>query len=739
VAVDPPAAALLHSASLASHLEAVALPGQRSAISCSDVDLVSREAPPYDNAIPIQAHTIEATMHGTAPEFLTSLNPQQRAAAEHGSGPLLVIAGAGTGKTKTLAARVASLIRRGTDPGRILLLTFTRRAAAEMIRRAGQVVGEAIAARVWSGTFHAIAHRLLRTHCQALGLGSSFVVMDQGDAEDLMHLIRTDLALHQNSTRFPQKGTLLAIYSRTVNAGEKLEDTLASRFPWCQNQAAGIKAVFREYMKRKQERGLLDYDDLLLYWEQALDTPGVAEAIAGRFQHVLVDEYQDTNLVQSSILRKLHAACGVADSSIMVVGDDAQAIYSFRGSTIENILRFPEQFPNTTTITLDQNYRSVGPILTASNAVMEQATRRYTKNLWSTRQGTRKPELVTCPDEVTQSSFVADAILAHREEGIGLMKQAVLFRASHNSDALEVELARRNIPFVKWGGLRFLEAAHIKDLLAFLRILENPRDELSWMRVLQMLDGVGPGRARQAVQHMQRTTAALDALRTWDRPPAAAEQLTTLLDLLHELAQPDRPLRTQIERIRQFYGPIFDKRYEQPEMRRRDLDQLELLAQQGRDRATFLAELTLDPPVSTGDLAGPPLLDEEYVVLSTIHSAKGCEWDVVYLIHAADGVLPSDMANSPDDLEEERRLLYVAMTRARDRLLLTWPLRYFHRKHPLGDAYSTAQLTRFVPPELFPHFERRATGNAPPSDLPLSSSGTPVAETVRARLEKLWE
>jgi DNA helicase-2/ATP-dependent DNA helicase PcrA len=718
-------------------------------------------------------------MSTAEPDFLASLNPQQRAAAEHGGGPLLVIAGAGTGKTKTLAARVASLIRRGADPGRILLLTFTRRAAGEMIRRAGQVVGEAYASRVWGGTFHGIAHRLLRMHADSLGLGRGFVVMDQGDAEDLMHLVRTDLHLHQSTARFPQKGTLHAIYSRCVNADERLEEALPTRFPWCQQHALVIKQVFREYIQRKQRRGLLDYDDLLLCWEQAMGLPGVSDAIAGLFDHILVDEYQDTNRVQASILRKLwdvreaaraKASKALAVSpSLMVVGDDAQAIYSFRGATVENILSFPERFPSATGITLEQNYRSVTPILHAANAVMAGATGGFAKTLWSERAAEQRPWLVTCPDEVTQSSFIVDRILQQREEGVSLMKQAVLFRATHNSDALEVELSRRNIPFVKWGGLRFLEAAHIKDLLAFLRILENPRDELSWMRVLQLLDGIGPGRARQAVQHVMvqdtadpQTTLAIGfsepssqtlaiadsagtltppagGLRSWAGPPASRPQLETLASLIEELSQADVSLAAQIERIRGFYAPIFEKRYEQPEMRRRDLDQLELLASQSRDRAAFLADLTLDPPVSTGDLCGPPLLDEEYVVLSTIHSAKGCEWDVVYLIHAADGVLPSDMVEGDDELEEERRLLYVAMTRARDRLFVTWPLRYFHRKHPLGDDYSTAQLCRFLQPELFPLFERQATGSTIQDGPVVATPLVSVSETVRQRLEGLWE
>jgi DNA helicase-2/ATP-dependent DNA helicase PcrA len=329
-------------------------------------------------------------------DFLTGLNPIQRSAVEYGAGPLLVIAGAGTGKTKTLAARVAALIRGGGTPGCILLLTFTRRAASEMIRRAGHAVSETLAAGVWGGTFHAIAHRLLRTYAQPLGLSQNFVVMDQGDAEDLLHLIRTDFNLHQATTRFPQKSTLLAIYSRCVNASEPLEQVLLERFPWCQGHVPALASIFREYGVRKAKHHLLDYDDLLLYWDQALDLSAVGDAIAHRFQHVLVDEYQDTNPIQAAILRKLWvrmtaAALNLGESelpptpncSIMVVGDDAQSIYSFRGATVENILNFPEHFPGSTTITLEQNYRSVTPILDAANAVLRTG-RRWDPNLAAT-------------------------------------------------------------------------------------------------------------------------------------------------------------------------------------------------------------------------------------------------------------------------------------------------------------------------------------------------------------------
>jgi DNA helicase-2/ATP-dependent DNA helicase PcrA len=367
---------------------------------------------------------------------------------------------------------------------------------------------------------------------------------------------------------------------------------------------------------------------------------------------------------------------------------------------------------------------------------MQAAKRRFTKNLWSERSSNQKPLLVTCADELEQSTFVVDRILELREEGIPLTRQAVLFRASHNSDALEIELSRRNVPFVKWGGLKFLEAPHIKDLLAFLRILENPRDDLSWMRVLQLLEGIGPGRARQAVNFLQEAEDDPLALLRWKAPTVARGQINELARLIYELSGADLEvsLAAQIDRIRHFYNPLFEKKYDQPEMRLRDLDQLELLAQQAGSRATFLADLTLDPPTFTGDLAGTPFLDEEYVVLSTIHSAKGCEWDAVSVIHAADGVIPSDMSNDEEDLEEERRLLYVAMTRARDRLFITFPLRYYHRKHPLGDSHSYAQLSRFLPPELFPLFERMGHDRSEPKSDSELGTPIPITDSVHTRL-----
>jgi DNA helicase-2/ATP-dependent DNA helicase PcrA len=435
-------------------------------------------------------------------QWLDALNDAQRRAVEHGDGPLLVIAGAGTGKTRTLACRVAALVERGVAPEAILLLTFTRRAAREMLRRAGSLIGSAHAGKVWGGTFHATANRLLRQYGRSIGLAAEFTVIDQSDAADVINLVRGELGLGNAAPqrrRFPRKSTLMAIYSRMVNARMKLADLLETHYPWCADEIDRIRAVFEAYTKRKREQNVLDYDDLLLYWKALVDLPGVGDPIAGRFDHVLVDEYQDTNLVQAQILQTMRRTNG----NITVVGDDAQSIYSFRAATVRNILDFPQQFPGATTITLDRNYRSTQPILDASNAVMVAAGERYTKDLHAVQAGGDKPAIVTCVDETDQCDQVCTRIIEKLEEGIPLKQQAVLFRAGHHSDALEVELTRRNVPFVKYGGLKFVEAAHVKDMIAICRLLTNPTDELSWYRVLQLLEGVGPATAQKIIGRIQ--------------------------------------------------------------------------------------------------------------------------------------------------------------------------------------------------------------------------------------------
>jgi ATP-dependent DNA helicase UvrD/PcrA len=647
-----------------------------------------------------------------ASTWADDLNPAQLEAVTGDGGPTLVVAGAGTGKTLTLACRVAHLIERGVPPGRILLLTFTRRAAREMLERARQMTGEVATGKVWGGTFHAVANRLLRLHGRHVGLRPDFTVMDQADTADVMNLIRDDLGLGKKERRFPRKDTLAAIYSRTVNTGVKLGEVVDRWFPWCRDDGDDIRSVFEGYTTRKRAQNVLDYDDLLLHWRALVLAARPAKLVSRMFDHILVDEYQDTNAIQAEILRHM----GTGSAGLMVVGDDAQAIYAFRAATVRNILEFVSDFPGSRVVKLEQNYRSTPPILDVSNAVIALSPERHVKTLWSERPGRRRPELLTCLDEAEQSDAVCRRVLEHREAGVLLKRQAVLFRAAHHSDLLEVELTRRNIPFVKYGGLKFLEAAHVKDVLAVLRILENPQDEVSWFRVLQLLEGVGPVAARrlmaelgiQAGQGSEPSPLKRMLDGALGCPPAAAEALAALRAAFEDCLNSGSGPSGDVERITRFLEPHFLRHYRNPRERLRDLQQLAMLATGYPNRARFITELTLDPPASTGDLAGPPLLDEDHLILSTIHSAKGLEWEVVHLIHAADGMIPSDMATgNPEEIEEERRLLYVAMTRAREMLHVYFPLRCYHRPRGLEDGHSYAQLTRFLPQGVQDLFDRR--------------------------------
>jgi DNA helicase-2/ATP-dependent DNA helicase PcrA len=582
-----------------------------------------------------------------------------------------------------------------------------------MVSRAARL-GTSDTGRVWGGTFHAIGNRLLRLHGRALGLTPDFTVLDQADGADVMNLLRDELGYSARERRFPRKDTLAAIYSRTVNAGERLVDVLKRHYPWCLDETEGVREIFRAYTERKRQQHVLDYDDLLLFWKALATSPAAAPQLAAMFEHILVDEYQDTNALQAEILEGMRPVTG--PRNLTVVGDDAQAIYGFRAATVRNILEFPERFPDSTVIKLERNYRSTPPILAASNAVIALSPQRHEKTLRPTRPGDARPILRACLDEAEQSDAVCRAVLEHREEGVPLKAQAVLFRAAHHSDHLEVELARRNIPFVKYGGLKFMEAAHVKDALACLRILENPFDEVSWFRVLQLPEGMGPASARRLMEELEvRRGDAADAASPLSRfleepvaaPKAASAGIRDLRATLGDSLDGDvLPPAGQLARLRTFLEPVIARKYEAASARTRDLEQLELLASESPSRAQFLVDLTLDPPSSTGDLAGPPHMDEDYLVLSTIHSAKGLEWDVVHVVHAADGMIPSDMSTGDDDdIEEERRLLYVALTRARDCLHVTYPQRYYRRPRGLEDPHSYSQRSRFLPDVVLEHFD----------------------------------
>jgi len=523
--------------------------------------------------------------------YLEKLNPGQRRAVEHGVGeahavpsaPLLVIAGAGTGKTNTLAHRVAHLIVNGTDPCRILLMTFSRRAAGEMNRRVERIVRQvsgdragAIAdALIWAGTFHGIGARFLRIYAGQIGLDSAFTIHDREDSADLMNLIRHELGLSKTESRFPAKGTCLAIYSRCVNAELPIEDVLWASFPWCSSWTAELKKLFASFVEAKQRQNVLDYDDLLLYWAQTVSDPMLADDIGGRFDHVLVDEYQDTNRLQASILLALKPT----GRGLTVVGDDAQAIYSFRAATVRNILDFPGQFsPPAKIVTLDRNYRSTEPILAAANGVIGLASERFTKNLWTDRTGGERPQLVSVRDETDQVCYIVERVLENREAGSLLKHQAVLFRASHHSGPLEVELTRRNIPFVKFGGLRFLDAAHVKDVLALLRFVENPRDRVAGFRVMLLVPGVGPSSAQRALDLMADAADPIEALMAAPPPPRAGADWPSFVDTMGALRSGRAGWPAELERARLWYEPHIERVHEDAVTRRKDLIQLEQIA-----------------------------------------------------------------------------------------------------------------------------------------------------------------
>jgi DNA helicase-2/ATP-dependent DNA helicase PcrA len=695
----------------------------------------------------------------TTTAHLEKLNAPQRKAVVHGepladkgyrSGPLLIVAGAGTGKTETLAHRVAHLVLNGVDPARILLLTFTRRAATEMRRRAHEItrkalddtlggVAQSIAQRLtWTGTFHSIGNRLLRHYAPHVQLDPHFSVIDRGDSADLMDSVRQELGLAEKQQRFPRKETCLQIYSHRVNTRASLGQTLEDHFPWCAQWEQELTHLYRVYVEQKQHSRLLDYDDLLLYWHGMMAEPRLAQHIGAHFDHVLVDEYQDTNRLQAEILNALKPD----GAGLAVVGDDAQAIYSFRAAAVENILGFPERFrPPAEVVTLAQNFRSTQQVLDVANAVMAEAPRQHRKYLLSIRGVGARPRIVTVDELQSQAEFVCNEVLKRREANVPLKRQAVLFRSASHSDLLEVELAKRKVPFVKYGGLKFLEAAHIKDLLAVLRWADNPRNTLAAFRTLQLLPGMGPVNARAAIEHLEAGGHSFAALKNFTPPQTPERDWGRLLELLQGLADPQRPWAGQLHAVREWYRPHFERLYEHFHTRLGDLEQLELLSGQFPSRERFITELTLDPPNATSDLAGRPTLDEDYLVLSTIHSAKGMEWDTVYVLNVVDGSFPSEFSAGKSELiEEERRLLYVALTRAQNELLLMVPLK-FHLTHQSrqGDAHVYGGRSRFMTEKVLKTLDPVTFhGSALGSGEALADSSATVTLDVGARLRDMW-
>jgi DNA helicase-2/ATP-dependent DNA helicase PcrA len=685
-----------------------------------------------------------------------ALNPQQRRAATFGTpgkdkgitaGPMLILAGAGTGKTNTLAHRTAHLVLNGVDPARILMLTFTRRAAQEMIRRTQTIVTEVLSDRgkmgdrsvitrmLWSGTFHSVGNRILRLFAKQLGLDPSYTVLDRADAADLMDVIRHELGFSSKDKRFPRKDACLAIYSYRINTRLSLKQTLEEQFPWVMEWEQDLTRLYREYVSRKQKNNVLDFDDLLLYWHAMMKNPALAQSLGGNFDHVLVDEYQDTSSLQGEIIQALKPD----GSGVTVVGDDAQAIYSFRAAAVENILGFADRYkPKAEMVVLSQNYRSTQPILDAANALMSEGSRQHRKTLMGLRQATQKPNYVTLEDAQAQAEYIVGKLLATREIGGSLKRHAILFRSSHHSDVLELELTKRNIPFVKYGGLKFLEAAHVKDMLSILRWVDNPKNSVAGFRVLKLIPGFGPAHAKKALDYFEAQALSIKSLAAFDAPQPNKMDWKRFCTLLEKLADPATPWAGQTGLVREWYKPQMERLYEAAFSRAGDIEQLEKLSSQYPTRERFLTELTLDPPAVTGDQSGMATKDEEYVVLSTIHSAKGQEWDFVYVLNVADGNFPSEFAaGKPELLEEERRLLYVAMTRARNELHLCAPLKYQVTQQARdGDRHVYGAKSRFMTDKVLDTFEKTTYRSL--SGAESLRAGDAATVDVVAELKEMW-
>jgi DNA helicase-2/ATP-dependent DNA helicase PcrA len=685
-----------------------------------------------------------------------ALNPQQRRAATFGTpgkekgitaGPMLILAGAGTGKTNTLAHRTAHLVLNGVDPARILMLTFTRRAAQEMIRRTQTIVSEVLTDRgkmgdrsvltrmLWSGTFHSVGNRILRLFAKQLGLDPTFTVLDRADAADLMDVIRHEQGLSSKDKRFPRKDACLAIYSYRINTRLSLKQTLEEQFPWVAEWEQDLTRLYREYVGRKQKNNVLDFDDLLLYWHAMMKNPALAQSLGGNFDHVLVDEYQDTSALQGEIIQSLKPD----GNGVTVVGDDAQAIYSFRAAAVENILGFADRYkPKAEMVVLSQNYRSTQPILDAANALMSEGSRQHRKTLMGLRQATQKPSYVTLEDAQAQAEYIVGKLLATREVGGSLKRHAILFRSSHHSDVLELELTKRNIPFVKYGGLRFLEAAHVKDMLSILRWVDNPRNGVAGFRVLKLVPGFGPGHAKKALDYFEAQSLSVKSLAAFDAPQLNKMDWKRFCTLVEKLADPATPWAGQTGLVRDWYKPQMERLYEAAFSRAGDIEQLEKLSSQYPTRERFLTELTLDPPAVTGDQSASATKDEEYVVLSTIHSAKGQEWDYVYVLNVADGNFPSEFAaGKPELLEEERRLLYVAMTRARNELHLCAPLKYAVTQQAKdGDRHVYGAKSRFMSDKVLETFDKTTYRSLHGAENLRAGEATTV--DVVAELKEMW-
>jgi len=630
----------------------------------------------------------EAVPRTLSIDYAAALNPQQLAAVTAGEGPSLVIAGAGSGKTRTLVYRVAYLIDSGVDPSNILLLTFTRKSAQEMLQRAGELIGLR-SERVCGGTFHSVANMLLRRYGRAVGLEPGFTILDRGDAEDLIALVRSQLGLNEKDKRFPRKGTIAEMFGKAENTLRSLDEIVVEEFSHFADHLDALGQLQQGYRSAKRQRQLVDYDDLLVLLRQLLTQDLQSrQAISRLYRYILVDEYQDTNRLQADVIRNLAAT----HQNVMVVGDDSQSIYAFRGATFKNIMEFPSLFPGATIYKLEENYRSTQPILNLANCVIEEATEKYTKHLFTRKLDGPLPVLAEAAGENAQSRFVTQKILELREEGVPLSEVAVLFRSSFHSFDLEIELSRRGLPFIKRGGVKFIETAHVKDLLAHLRVAANPLDAVSWHRVLMLVEGVGPKKAQDLLVNLVKSEKPYQVLR--DVSGRSGQGLKNLANTLESLsASDDLGTADQVNHVYEYYLPILKEHYDDYPKRIRDLDHLHTIAEGYPEVDGFLSDLALEPPDGSAVDVEAPDRDDERMVLSTIHSAKGLEWQCVFVIWVVDGKFPSLYSFVTDEeLEEERRLFYVAVTRAKRHLFMTYPINVFDK----SSGMLLSKPTRFL-------------------------------------------
>jgi DNA helicase-2/ATP-dependent DNA helicase PcrA len=617
------------------------------------------------------------------------LNPSQYEAVCSTEGNYLVIAGAGSGKTRTLVYRVARLVELGNDPSSILLLTFTRKASKEMMDRAA-ILLDYRCSKINGGTFHSFANLTLRKYAKAVNLDNGFTILDQGDSEDVINLIRGQLNLSQLKKRFPNKQTIFKVLSLSVNTGRTIEEILEEEFPHFAQYIDKILAIKKLYSSYKNQNNLLDYDDLLIYLRNFLfELKPAAKSLLSSIKYTMVDEYQDTNKLQSEVIKGLSQI----NQNIMVVGDDSQSIYSFRGANFKNIMDFPKLFNDVKIITLEENYRSTQEILDFSNHIIDYAIEKYPKHLFTRKSGGELPGIINAANENMQSRFIVEKVLELREEGVPLNDISVLFRSSFHSFDLEIELNKANIPYMKFGGMKFIETAHVKDMLAFLRIAQNPTDFVAWYRVLLLHEGIGPKKAQQIMDEISLGKISIKTNPEKSVDKKYNNRIFKLFSILHDLHTKNKLPADKAELVYNYYEPVFMGKYDDWNKRKKDLEIFINISQNYRSLDSFLADMALEPPQDSVIDVDAADKEREFLTLSTIHSAKGLEWHSVFVIHAVDGFFPSSQSMEKiENLEEERRLMYVASTRAKQNLFVCYPMHIFDRHN----GFTFAKPSRFI-------------------------------------------